>query len=516
MKIPAPSTIATTQAMWEWMMSLTHSRAPESGDQLVRQGDALVEQSIARADDGTFNEADHPRAANGQFGSGGGGAAPKNKKEISDRLKEIEGEHTAKKAELHKMIAAKTGLTDGKRKEVAKSIFKLAQERDGLSKELETAPDAPAEEKEEDQPTVENLELEIKDIEAKIKDAKGAEKGALFGELSKLYVKKQEVFTAGKKKRPDDTDFSAGSKERLDKAEKLIKAKDSEGLADMLEEIGETSNPKSSLSQIKDYIQINLADMPRELDMEKFRSGAEARNIAYKKMRDLNKAVKDAKGDASAQAAAQKKYNDAEHAFLAANTKHEQQFNKWKNSITLEGGEKLAISNYTTSGYRQINKSLYDPMPSMTESWVKTDIAHLDAAIEKSVLPADVDVFRGMSLPGDQVDSLIEGSELSNMAFTSVSTNEDVSEGFTTGMFNPKSKAVMIRMTLPQGSKGYPMGGNEGEIILPRGAKMRVVKKEAGMNSYGAHTVYLHVEPILDSQARADSVIDLSKAFCGD
>jgi hypothetical protein len=111
---------------------------------------------------------------------------------------------------------------------------------------------------------------------------------------------------------------------------------------------------------------------------------------------------------------------------------------------------------------------------------IKAAVQHLDTLIAKSVVPADIDAYRGLSMSSEDFGALEVGAEIGNLGFTSVSTDKRVSEGFmASNAYGDKTPhKVLLHMTLAEGSKGYPIGWGEEEVVLPRGAQWKISKME--------------------------------------
>lgn len=150
----------------------------------------------------------------------------------------------------------------------------------------------------------------------------------------------------------------------------------------------------------------------------------------------------------------------------------------WK---TFSDSERDALSSYKGTGYSGINKQLLGIDPEYANESTETTINHIDAAMAKSVVPADTPVFRGLSatlkdLTGFDDPEHAVGRAFEHKNYASCSRSISISKGF--------GKTMILRFTIPAGANGIVLGeqiGGEREIVLPRSAVFKVDKVEGNM-----------------------------------
>jgi hypothetical protein len=107
--------------------------------------------------------------------------------------------------------------------------------------------------------------------------------------------------------------------------------------------------------------------------------------------------------------------------------------------------ERSAVYEYSGAYYREINGTLRgeNPWTDLTPAQLKSETAHIDAAIRKGTLTAETTLYRGTSMRflGD----VTPGTVLSDKAFFSASRSQDVASSF--------GHDAMIRVTAPRGTK---------------------------------------------------------------
>jgi phage-related protein (TIGR01555 family) len=166
--------------------------------------------------------------------------------------------------------------------------------------------------------------------------------------------------------------------------------------------------------------------------------------------------------------------------------------------------ENMSIATYGGFGHFDIAKMLTGKEKLVREGdreKAKKDIAHIDAAIDKSTLAEDTTVFRGMYGASEWAakgESAV-GTSFDVSTYWSTSADKDIAKGFTSkggNAKNPDKDAVMFEMKLKSGQKALdvseikdPTGEktrNEKEMLLPRGQKFKVTgfRKENGIPVY--------------------------------
>lgn len=150
-----------------------------------------------------------------------------------------------------------------------------------------------------------------------------------------------------------------------------------------------------------------------------------------------------------------------------------QNYSGWANELPPDS--KSAIKSYAGEGYKQTNGWLRQGGDASAPSQLGHQVRAIDAAIEKSVVPEDIRVFRGLKTipPG-----LKEGAVFHNHGFVSTSLSKDSADGFV-------GDAVM-NIRIRKGAKGAMIdslsGYDEHELLLPRSSKFKVISvaKEKG------------------------------------
>lgn len=141
--------------------------------------------------------------------------------------------------------------------------------------------------------------------------------------------------------------------------------------------------------------------------------------------------------------------------------------------------ERWAIGAYTAAGASRINQMLRGtqrPFSSEEEAINNQQVALLDSAMAKSVVPRDMVVYRGTSLANLGVksgDDLV-GATLIDKAYPSTSTMRDVALARSSMWGSFTKDGALIRINLPKGSNALFPGGGEAEVILPRNTGLRI------------------------------------------
>jgi hypothetical protein len=178
-------------------------------------------------------------------------------------------------------------------------------------------------------------------------------------------------------------------------------------------------------------------------------------------------------------------------------------------SSTFTAEEENVMSGYKGMTYKAMNALLYDPNSPATAAKIKNSgytrkqlenkNQIMQDAVNKSVIPADTPVYRGIEgkfsdLTGFQnLDDAI-GRVFVHPNFASCSRAQSTSEVFG----DPKSSystATMFKFTVPAGTKGLLLGsqtaGYEKEIVLPKNSIFKINKVEAVGNGHLVHVEYL-------------------------
>jgi len=140
-------------------------------------------------------------------------------------------------------------------------------------------------------------------------------------------------------------------------------------------------------------------------------------------------------------------------------------------SVKLTPTQKTYISSYTGDDFYETNKELREGKSG------RSNVKHIDEAIDKSTLQPGTKLYRGMSreaakkmIGGAQVN---KGDIISDKAFMSAGKEKDfISSFYGLG-------GVVLEITTSEGQKGldvseFTRNKQEGEVLLPRNTKMRV------------------------------------------
>lgn len=146
--------------------------------------------------------------------------------------------------------------------------------------------------------------------------------------------------------------------------------------------------------------------------------------------------------------------------------------------------EKEAAEFYVASGYGFVNAALRgsgEPTGRAKES-----IEKLDAIMDRSKLPSDTGVYRGVGdgrvLFGDSLDGDLTGFEWKEKGYSSTSVNEDVADDFIDSAGDDDedggdSTPIKMRIVLPSGTPAFQASDvdDEAELIVGRGSNFRVI-----------------------------------------
>lgn len=145
-----------------------------------------------------------------------------------------------------------------------------------------------------------------------------------------------------------------------------------------------------------------------------------------------------------------------------------------------------ALVAYRNNDYEAINRQLRSGTTGPAHGHL---IEQMDAALEGSRLTDDVVVFRGIGdgrvAFGDRIDGDLTGVSWTERAFVSTSVDEEIAREFAFDA-NPGAGHVLLRLVVPEGTGAVRLSGirlsaitedvAEGELLLQRGLRMRVVK----------------------------------------
>lgn len=156
----------------------------------------------------------------------------------------------------------------------------------------------------------------------------------------------------------------------------------------------------------------------------------------------------------------------------------------------LTDAETSAVGSYKGSGYHAINEKLLSQPGAKSPK-----INAMRSAIDKSTIPADTPVWRGMNaslkdLSGFEDAEHSVGRLFEHKNFASCSRNKTTSEHFG------GSGATMLKFTIPAGVKALVMKDQdsyEREIVLPDRAIFRIDKVEQAAGNYGKAKHVIHV-----------------------
>lgn len=152
---------------------------------------------------------------------------------------------------------------------------------------------------------------------------------------------------------------------------------------------------------------------------------------------------------------------------------------------TLTGPQHQALATYETSYFRQINGSLRSGEVAPVDQRM---IDKIDSAMDESVLPEDVIVWRGMytarQLFQDSFDGDLTGFEWRELGYSSTTTEESRARDFMV-LSRPQRGNVKLRVRVPAGTKavqlstnteGSRYNGPQAEVTLQRNVTWRIVK----------------------------------------
>jgi hypothetical protein len=143
----------------------------------------------------------------------------------------------------------------------------------------------------------------------------------------------------------------------------------------------------------------------------------------------------------------------------------------------LSSDERSALLEYKGVGYRDLNEELRGGDLS---DWGRRQVAALDAAIGRAIVPEPLVAFRAVRDTGlsDEIDYLW-GAEIPEPAYLSTALVVEMAESFFPEV-EPGDYAdhVLLEITVPAGASAAPLDlvreMGETELLLPRGTRLRV------------------------------------------
>lgn len=171
----------------------------------------------------------------------------------------------------------------------------------------------------------------------------------------------------------------------------------------------------------------------------------------------------------------------------------------------LTDNERQALSTWTSASYSGINEYARGPDADQYAT-----IQRLDTAIAKSTAPRDMTVFRGLN--EDRMLGLKPGDTFSDRGFVATSSRQDVGENFAQSAgekhYGFENAGALVRIIVPKGSHALPVvgqAGDEGEVLLPRGSKFKVLQ---AVHSGSGTSDHLTITAQLVDDAHRDGVDD--------
>lgn len=159
----------------------------------------------------------------------------------------------------------------------------------------------------------------------------------------------------------------------------------------------------------------------------------------------------------------------------------------------------IACVHYATNcwGINNILRGKIGPKDTNDPERDAKSTKQLDDLFKKSPgLPGNSTFFRGISMDPKDLKDILEKKAYMDDGFSSTSTHESISRGFSSHNHKKGNIRVVLEYQLPKGHKAIPIGDltqpyrEEREVILNRSDKMRVT----GTRQEGPY-VYITVEP---------------------
>lgn len=147
---------------------------------------------------------------------------------------------------------------------------------------------------------------------------------------------------------------------------------------------------------------------------------------------------------------------------------------------------------------------------SDSKKWLDGQIKNIDSAIDRSTIPEDMILYRGIKTPAI-IESLgdpqkLVGSTITDKGYPSTTVDRATAEGYgalTDADVDGANKSVLLKITAKAGSKGafisgmardleVPFGGGNFEVMLPRGSQFKItgVKQTANGKGWEVEAVY--------------------------
>lgn len=153
-------------------------------------------------------------------------------------------------------------------------------------------------------------------------------------------------------------------------------------------------------------------------------------------------------------------------------------FKEWEQSLS--PASKKAISQYQKTSDVNYYLRTGQTAGNLSENQTRDLVTKLDAAIEKSKMPEDVIVYRGV--PDEAAVGWKVGAVIQDKGYVSTSLSEKQTKIYAVPTLH--STAAVMEIRVPKGSSGAYMGVNKRspdmEVLLPRETKIRIVGKENG------------------------------------
>lgn len=151
-----------------------------------------------------------------------------------------------------------------------------------------------------------------------------------------------------------------------------------------------------------------------------------------------------------------------------------------------------SMQDYKDVSYSQINGYLRGKnLKGEAKEFVESTIANLDKAIDKTVIPDDITVYRGL-----RNMEFKEGQVFEEKSYMSTTLNEKITHVFNTELANKGDVPSILEIKVPKGHKGLWMddfdlvdytGNKEFEVLLNRGTKLKIT----GVDNSGKVTKYI-------------------------
>jgi hypothetical protein len=183
---------------------------------------------------------------------------------------------------------------------------------------------------------------------------------------------------------------------------------------------------------------------------------------------------------------------------------------------SLQPKQRAALKSYESANFVGINSFLRRDVEAQESSEVSIEktVATIDSAMTQSVLPSDVEAWRGIGgadrIFGDLLNGDLTGFGWKELAFSSTSTEERVARSFA----NDSSSGghVLMRVEVPAGAQGLQLSesylGNQAELLLQRNTEWKVMK-DHGLDRQGVRRLDIAVTvPKRDERSGANEGTD--------